>query len=253
MNHDYQVALAALQNAIIENQPSEAIDLLGRKTPSLTSRLEAYIQGYRIRLCSAVEADYPTLAHYLGEEKLRQYIADYVEETPSKSYTIDQYPPGFAAYLSMQMDDQAAIDIAALEAAISQVFWMTDSEPFIPTADFSMEQLATLTLEHRNASMLLKFATNADIYLTDFRQEKETSADHTASHLMIIRHDNEVKRHRLDATEYALLLALKEMPFAEALESVGRDEAHATTIATHLSEWLMKWITHGFFRDIADK
>ena len=251
MGNDYQAAITKLHTAIIDNQPLEALDLLGKKTPSLPSRLEAYIQGYRIRLCKTVESDYPALMHYLGAEKCTQYITDYVEETPSKSYTIDQYPPGFAAYLAEHMDDIAAIDIAALEAAISQVFWLEDSDPFVPAVDFSMEQLATLKLEHRNASILLECSTDAEAYLAGFRQGDQPVIKSKCSYLMILRHENEVKRHRLDAVEYQLLLATKERPFAEALELVGNDEEAAATIAEHLSEWLMKWITHGFFREMA--
>ena len=99
---NYQNALEKLQTSIIQNKPEVAIDLLGRKTPSLPSRLNAYIQGYRIRLGKAVQADYPALEHYLGEEEFGRYVSAYVERTPSHSYTIDQYPLGFANYLAKQ-------------------------------------------------------------------------------------------------------------------------------------------------------
>lgn len=249
MAHDFKTSMMDLQAAIIDNDPAKAIALLGRKTPSLENRLGAYIQGYRIRLCKVVENDYPTLKHYMGDDALYAHIKDYVEHTPSQSYTIDQYPIGFAAYIAQAVSDPAAISIAALEAAISHVFWLPDSDVFIPTEDFSMEQLFTLKLELRTASKLLELPGDAENYLTAFRQDETPVITDKPCYLVVVRHENEVKRHRLTNTEYHLLSAIARLPFSEAIEHITKNnDDMAGDIAANLSQWLIIWITAGFFK-----
>ena len=246
----YNNALERLQTAIVANKPELAMGLLGRKTSSLPSRLNAYIQGYRIRLSKTMAADYPALNHYLGEEVFNQYVHSYVEQTPSHSYSIDPYPIGFAHYLTDHCDSKAAHTIATLESAIAEVFWLPDSPPFIPTTDFSMDHLSTLTLTARTASTRLMLAYDADHYLQEFRHGSPlTEVSPTPTYLLIIRHGNEVKRHRLGEAEYTLLSALDGKNFTQALEqTINQHSKFEAEIVAELGHWLNQWINHGFFK-----
>lgn len=246
---NYTTSIQKLQTAILENKPAEAIDLLGRKNPSLPARLGAYIQGYRIRLEKTVANDYPTLKHYLGDAAFEALVRDYVEATPSTNYTIDVYPIGFADYVCTHAADKAAHSLAMLESAIAEVFWLPDSEPFIPNADFNMDELLSLTLCHRTAAKPLVLTCDAESYLQAFRAGKpQAKIEPSRCFLFVVRHQNEVKRHILDAAEYELLCALNGQPFASALETtMSTNDAHATAINQNLGTWLNKWIQHGFF------
>lgn len=244
----YQEALQRLQTAITDNQPQIAIDLLGRKTPSLPSRLHAYIHGYRIRLCKTLENDYPALRHYLGGELFDQHARNYVESTPSHAYSIDPYPIGFADYLRQHSSDIVAGDIAALESAIAQVFWLADSAPFVPDTDFSMEQLASLKLTLRRASKLLALHIDAETYIQAFRHNQPIKQPAPQPiFLYIVRHQNEVRRHLISATEHAVLSQFNGRDLMATLESALHQHPDQTdTIQAQIGHWLETWIANGF-------
>ena len=246
---DYETSLTSLQTAILNKTPETVIDLLGRKTPSLARRLDAYIDGYRIRLQKTVASDYPATKHYLGGDIFDALVSDYVEQAHSTSYTIDRYPWGFADYLGVHANNPAASAIALLESTISEVFWLPDSKPFVPAADFSMEQLMDLTLRHRTASKLLHLDYGTEAYLAAFRDEQAADIVKQDTFLFIVRHENHVRRHRLSRAQALLFQTLSGKPFAEALEQVMTNHPeHAEDIQTELGNWLGKWIQEGFFR-----
>lgn len=243
----YASTLNALQQAMLEAAPKHILHELDARRPALEARMNVYIEGYRTRLVQAVLADYPTLAHYLGEAEVRRLAKAYVDSTPSTSYTLDVYPLAFAAYVAQHADGFAAA-IAALESAIAETFWLPESEAFVPSAELTPEALMELRLTPRAAGRSLTLDYPAEAYLVAVREGAQPTPPTTAPNPMfIVRHENEVKRHVLDPTEYKLLAAIGAgQPVGAALETVAPEElAH---VATHLQSWLARWMTGGFFR-----
>lgn len=235
----YAHALSQLHRAILTREREAMLPLLHASTPP--ARLDIYIDGYRIRLANAVTADYPALAALLGDARMQALVHAYVESTPPASYTLDRYPLAFAAHVERHAPEAAAL--AHLESAIAEVFWLPDSPPFSPPAQPTPETLAALTLPARAASRLLHLDHRAEEYLRAFRAgENPRAPEPGETHLLVLRHANEVRRHILAPAEHALLAQLfSGSTLGEALEHA------APGLASFLPGWMERWIREGFF------
>ncbi len=140
----YHQQLEALQRAIIHKDFSEMLSLtkLARHNAiSSTTRLNVYARGYHTRLDEATLSDYPALAHFIGKEKLKETIAQFTHCTPSNYWDLNLYPYRFFEYFKKTSDNNKAIALCQLEAAISEVYWQPHS------SNLSAESLATLDEE----------------------------------------------------------------------------------------------------------
>lgn len=250
MSAPYTEMLERLHHSILTRSPEHIRPYLTH-ADSLADRLNVYIGGYRIRLRQAVIADYPALAHYLSTQHMDKLVHAYIEAVPSMSYTLDRYPIGFAAYLEKTCDDRFAIALATLESAIAETFWRPDSEAFAPPPDLTPEALMALTLPLRAAGKLLVLEYPTDTYLAAQRAGGALAApEPSASHMYIVRHRNEVKRHTLAYGEYLILSALGNgMTVGSALQHIETEYPDTVAeVAANLESWMSRWIVNGFFR-----
>lgn len=251
MSTSYAAALAALQQALISGDDTIALELVGRKTPSLKRRLGTYISGYRLRLEKVLQANYPATRAYLGDAAWAALTAEHISAHPSTSYTIDDYPHAFADFLRARAPAPIAA-LAQLESAISEVFWLADSAPFMPPPTLSAEALQALTLRRRTAMKLLALDYDAAAALHAFRQDAQTPPlQKKPTYLCVLRHQHEVKRYALRACEYALLQELNGQPFGEVLESfTSHNQACELQLLQHLQPWLKHWVEAGYLVNV---
>lgn len=252
----YALQLQALHDAMVHKRPDAIMPLIKlarHHKLSPQERLAIYADGYDIRLIDATLADYPALAHYMGEDECRAAIAAiatiaaFVEVTPSTYWDLNRYPVAFAAFLKGRVPDKAAHALADLECAIAEIFWLPESKPLAPDAlaGLSEEAFGNQIFPLRTAAKLLKLEYAANEYLTAFRAEehpKELAGK--PEHLLVIRLDNEVKREVLEPMEHDLLYALSSgQPFNEALNQIADQQA----LATSLPHYIARWLQSGFF------
>lgn len=250
----YAIALEKFQQGILEAKPATALPLLrnGPRCPA-DILLNIYIEGYRIRLGKAVQNDYPCLEHYLGHEVLQKLVADYIEVTPSCSYNLDYYPFGLWRYVGMLCEQKEAADLAELEGTVAEVFMMPDSDPLTVT-DLNIDSEEKLGEAHfymRTASRFLNQAYDVELYYQQFRAGSSLGAiEQKQTHLLIVRHNNEVKRHILEPEEFALLQNISAgLSFTEAICMTHADQA---MLSQKIGLWLSRWIEAGFFRRSLD-
>jgi len=249
----FNAALETFQHSIISGDTAIAAPLVREKTRmTKEEQIAIYSEGYRIRLRGAVKADYPCLAHYLGDAAIDVLIHAYVEVTPSRSYNLDFYPFGFWHYVQDHSADPAARDLAALEGAIAECFMTQGTAPL--GADFfatvSEDELGATIFTLCQPCRLLRLAHDVETYLTAFkRDEADTSINETAIFLLIHRHDNEVRRRVLDEAEYVLLDKIHSgTAFDAAIEqTLATGLLDEESLATKISAWLPSWISEGFF------
>ncbi|MDX1565824.1 MAG: DNA-binding domain-containing protein, partial [Phycisphaeraceae bacterium] len=96
-------------------------------------RLAVYANAYYARLLECLAESFPVLSRALGEEAFEGFAFGYLQEHPSRSYTLDHLADRFADYLDRNrpgpdadpaMAEWAAflVDLARLEWAIEKVF-----------------------------------------------------------------------------------------------------------------------------------
>lgn len=246
--------LQDFHGAILDNDASRIVPRLkgGRLAPG--EQMAIYLQGYRLRLTGAIRSDYPELLAWMGDEAFDALAMRYVEAHPPTEASLDVYPFGFADFVRGAVGGGFAADLAALEGAIARVFFLPDSEALTPQAlaTLTPEQFGTMPLRLRKASALLACDTPVDAYMAACRQGmRPATPEPDASYVMVVRHENEVRRHALHATGFCLLRALAEgQSMGQALESAGTGEAAAAILSTHLQPWFAAWTAAGFFQSL---
>ncbi|MFW0778142.1 MAG: putative DNA-binding domain-containing protein [Rickettsiales bacterium] len=243
---DYARQLAIFHDAVVGRQQDALLALIKEaRAGEITkqTRLDVYAKGYIERLADATLMDYPTLAHYMGEEECEKLIRTFAETTPSTHWDLNLYPVMLAEYMDKLNDvDKAACALAQLESAMAEVFWLPESKSLSPQSLMGLDEQAmgAQTFRLRTASCLLKLDYAANAYLQAFREDKvPETIEETTEYLLVIRHEDKLRRWPLDEKEYMILAALQEgSSFNEALEKAGDPEELAASLPTYIGKWL---------------
>jgi Putative DNA-binding domain len=94
------------------------------------ARASIYAEMYRFRLADALRADYPRLAHLLGDEGFLELATAYASVRPSTSSDIGQFGRHLAGFLAEHPGPRGdESDLARLEWALAEAFTALDAEP----------------------------------------------------------------------------------------------------------------------------
>lgn len=263
-NNCYEQQLKILQDAIIEEHPlvQPCIKAVRQDCLSSEVRVGVYRKGYKERLLKATLADYPALIYYFGERLVNQWVLSYVDATPSKHWDLNQYSLGFADFVRQRSDELFAYELATLESAIAEVFWLPESEALDMhfLANLSLETLPLLDIKPRLASRLFHFHTQVDAAVTVSRNGEAVLSSEPAqlfepfesfkpvdNWFFVYRHCNEVKRYPLTEIAYLFLKALQEAcNFGEALQQFELQHPEKLdTLAAELTSLLTEWVQNG--------
>jgi hypothetical protein len=127
-----------LQRAILADQP--ASEPAAARVLAPAARLSAgeclgvYRRGYRLRLLETMAALHPGLRAWLGPDLFADFVLEYLDACPSRSYTLVELDRGFAAHLAERRPDRdrpparreawidLLIDLARYERAFAEVY-----------------------------------------------------------------------------------------------------------------------------------
>jgi len=255
---NYESQLTIFSDAITDSVSKKILPLIKSSRSEIfpeEERLKVYTEGYIERLCKATKSDYPTLEHYLGPNQFDYLVNQYVKHTKSIIWDLNLYPYQFCEFLKNHIDNQSGIDLAILESAIAEVFWLEDSIELdaASLSALSMEQLSNKIFKPRSALRLLRLEYNANDYIIAFRQQQlDTDLIKQEQLLCIVRHNNEVQRLVLDKEEYFIINNLFQgKSFGEALDSATeRAECDISALTHNLSIYITRWISTGIFQCI---
>jgi len=245
--------LERFHSAILDNESAPLLPDI-RPHPHLTpaQQMAIYSDGYRTRLTQAIRSDYPALLALIGDEAFAALALKYIEKNPPHGFNLDRYPHGFSAFVREYSDDAFVADLAALEDTIAQVFMLPDSAALTPAAlsGITPESFGDTVLKLRAASQLLALDYPADLYRENPTPQKQPAEK---IYLFLIRHDNEVKRHRIAFAEFLILSALQRgMNVGTALESIAEKYPQLVPeIAQHMQAWFGSWTHNGFFEELS--
>ncbi len=252
----YASDIKALNNYLLFNQEDNIISKIKNnscKSLSNLERINLYKSSYEQRLISTTKTNYPALQYYIGDEKLDNLIKYFVLNTPSIYWDLNLYSIAFADFLTTQESDPKICQLARLESLIDEVFWTEDSIALdISFFNKLAEQnLHKVILEPRKAAKLIEFSYDVNSYLNDFRNNLAAqNINPLVNYLIIIRHNNEVKRHYISKNEYIILQRLYgRLSLGQAMESLEEelDQHELKLFLENFSSYFIKWIRFGLF------
>lgn len=253
---------------------------------SAAERLAIYANAYHTRLLECLGEVFPMLKRALCEEAFDGFAFGYLQEYPSRSYTLNELGRHFPRYLqetrptvdsaeseSASTDSEHGqpalaqdwpdflIDLTRLEWAIYDVFdgvgvegqslLRADQLSSIPPESWSHVQLQPVPCLQLLAT---RFPVND--YYTALRNAKNDEVvaipSSCESFVALTRRKFIVRRYNLSRAEFELLQAIKDgQTLGQAVEraaSVTDDDTDK--LAANLKLWFRNWTAEGFFQSV---
>jgi hypothetical protein len=250
---------------------AEEADTVLTRSRALTAveRLGIYSSAYYARLLEVLREEFPILTHAFGADVFDSFAVGYLQQYPSRSYTLAELGRAFSRYLEETRPEREAgdeapdwadllIDLALLERTFSEVFDGpgVEGQPLL-----SAEELATLPAERWLEARLVPVPCLRLLRLrypvADYYVAVRTTGDAdlpgpAETFLAVTRRRYVVRHYPLARTEYAILNALVGgQTVGEAIE-VGVQEAgpDLEALAGQLQGWFQYWAANGFFAGV---
>lgn len=265
--HPGGVEVAAEDRKVKRLLPAHANKLEDLLLPSslmtARERLDVYASSYFLRLRDVMKADFPGLAHALGDDGFDAMMREYVTRHPSDSFTLNRYGAGVEPFLAHECTVKAVarrrpflVELARLERAVEEVFHAPRRE----SAD--AKRLESIPVERWNRAIfvpipafrLLAFAWPVNRYLQAVFDEKHPRIPaREANWVVVYRKNWKSWRARLDREQFELLTALsKGVTLGAALEKLlaKRSGRRRDALLASLGPWFQEWTAEGIFAEI---
>lgn len=232
-------------------------------------RLHIYANAYFARLLECLRVEFPALLHALGEETFDAFAFGYLQEYPSKSYTLAQLAVNFPQFLRETRpptDDSNLpdwpdflIDLATLERTYAEAFDAAggEDERMLQAADLqdiAPDRWPDVRLIPVECFRVLTLHFPVHEYATAVRNGKtEIPVPAPATtYLAVTRRQYVVRRHPVTQAQYELLSALRSgATLGEAiLRAVEVTETEVESLAAELQIWFREWTAAGYFRRV---
>ena len=239
------------------------------KALSAERRLAIYGHAYYARLLECMREEFPATAHALGEDNFDAFAAAYLQNYPSRSYTLCLLGANFSRFLTETRPPREEgepevswpeflADMAAFEWAFSEVFDGpgVEGKEILDEAKVRAvppERWPEARLVAVPCLRLLAVRFPVQDYYAEVRAEKGPSLPPPAdTRLALARRDYVVHPYPLSAPEYQLLSALVAgRAVGEAIEEVAQSPgADLDHLAANLHDWFRRWAALGFFQAV---
>lgn len=229
-------------------------------------RLAVYGSAYFARLLDCLREEFPVLKHALGDEVFDAFAAGYLQQYPSRSYTLFELGKDFPRFLrdtrpALDADDGTTdwadflIDLATLERTFNEVFdgpGAEDQSRLEPghLVDIPADLLSEARLIPVCCFRLISLRYPVHSYFTAVRRSQDPfPPDPKDTYLAVTRRQYVVRHYELSRASFELLHALG------AGEPLGRsirravDAAGSNTdrLESDLRTWFHDWAAEGFF------
>lgn len=251
----------------------EQIELVIQRSQALDSlaRLQIYGNAYFARLLECLREEFPAVAHAVGGETFDAFAFGYLQEYPSRSYTLHELGARFPQYLAETRPQSESsepgwpdflIDLATLERIYSEVFDGPGGEGqrLLQADDLQAirpECWPEARLVPVESLRLCAFRFPVHDYASAVRHlRRAASAEATTSvpapqttYLAITRRDYIVRRTPVSEPQYTLLTALAAgEPIGRAIEqTLETTDVDMDALAQNLQKWFRDWSAAGYF------
>jgi hypothetical protein len=251
---------------VIDVEPAQAERIVTRsQSLGALERLAIYGRAYFARLLECLRESYPILAQTLGEDAFDSFAIDYLQQFPSRSYTLNHLGKDFPRFLADSRPTEEdtpspswpdfVIDLARLEWTYGEVF---DGPGIEGQPALSIETLRAIPAERWPEAIvtpvpclrLLELRYPVHRYYSAVRRKKAVEIPEPDETLLAItRRDFVIRRFELSRPQFALLEAITAgLPIGEAVgraaESAGDD---VTAFAGKLRGWFRNWTAERLF------
>lgn len=226
--------------------------ILPSKTLKPEQRVGIYVDAYLARLVEALESDFEAVTTLLGHHGFHELCRSYLEKHPSTNWSLNPLGRKLPAYLATFPRRAAARDLAALEAAMSEVFDAEESAPLKPE-DFGKiapEKVAASRLVFVPTFRLLALDYAANPYVDAVRQKKPLPPlRKKKSWIAVYRKGFQVWRLDLKEPAHAALsMLMKGRTVGAALAAAAaRWRGSPSGLQGQVRQWFGEWVSEGFF------
>lgn len=227
------------------------------------SKIEIYGNAYFARLIECLGEEYPAVKAALEEDSFNAFAFSYLQQYPSRSYTLGDLGRQFPAFLEETKPDDAGdlgwadflIDLARLEWHYAEIFNGPGTEKLTSLKPHDLQQL---TPEEFSAARLIPapclrldaFRFPVHEYATAVRKKQQPPSfpAHQPTWLVMTRRNYVVRRIAVSHAEYAVLYEFWTSPDQPVGEILDRASATwAEPMQTSLQNWFERWTAAGYF------
>lgn len=156
------MTLADLQSDFRAWLTCASADAAGRLGAGAAAGLAIYQNNYRSQLLGCLEASFPKLRTWLGEQAFLAAAIVHIDGTPPHAWTLDAYADGFHTTLAQLYPDNPDVrEVAWIEHALATAFVAPEADPMTAAALAAVDwDTARLVLTPSLASLVA--TTNAE-------------------------------------------------------------------------------------------
>ncbi len=254
--HPGNIEQALASEGALAELPAEQLGevILPSRMLTAAERVDVYHGMYLLRMHDALEYDYPGLAHFLGPERFRELVRDYVQVHPSRSHTLNRlgdHMPEFVRTARVPKPDFCH-ELARLELAVTEAF---DAPETPPLNEAQIAALPEAAWEHARlrpiaALRLLALRYPVNDYLQSVRDEHHRHPSLRAKNtwVAIYRRDYGVFRLDLSRPAHDLLADLMAgRTLGEALQAALARHTRPRVDPNLLFRYFREWVAGGVF------
>jgi len=217
------------------------------------SRLSVYQNAYRLRLVGILEEEYPVLCKYLGQADFWLLADRFIKAMPSHHPNARMFPvrlPDFMANDAKVSDRPEAVDLAALENALSRAFDARDADIVEMNALTALpaEHIAALEIAFGPSVASVPMSTNAErIYaaLSDGEDPPKVRQLEERANILVWRQEMGAKYRAIGAEEAMLVAEIKRGKDFGVLCAMAAVMDDAETAPARIAGYLTQWISAG--------
>jgi hypothetical protein len=252
-------AAAGAGAARAEMPPATAAELIRpSRTMSAVERVGIYQGMYLLRMEEALAGDYEALRHLLGEDRFFALVRDYVQEYPSRHFSLNRLGDHLPEYIlrasGLGRLRAVCYDLARLERALGRVFDAPE------TPHLTAEEIAAVpaeSWEHVRLVPIAAFALLAFRYpVVAYLDSVSEAPDHTHPPLrrkdtwaVVYRRDYSVRRQDLSrGAQHLLSELIAGRTIGQAVASAMQLRGPARPTERDLFRLFRDWSAGGLFQ-----
>jgi len=197
---------------LTENFDNSFIDqaIVSDDRATAAERLRVYQRSYYGGLIGCLKAQFPVAVSLLGEQIFSAFAKDYLEQHPSKSYTLNDLGQHLSYFFAQNRPDK---DLAKKEQWIDFVIEVIEFEWIINVAFDSIEKPTSKINKHWNLNSNLvlfehNFLTYALCYAVLNELDAPAIAPQQKNYGYIVRKNHQLKQVSLSEEEFRVLTNL---------------------------------------------
>jgi hypothetical protein len=188
-------------------------DAAAARLPGATAQgLAVYQNNYRAQLVNCLEASYPHLLAFIGEEAFRHAAVAHIGRHPPHAWTLDAYADGFAETLIELFPANPDVhELAWIEHALGAAFVAADRRP-LSGPDFAQVDWERARLRFCPGLATRTLTTNAAALWRALEQGQPCEGEMLpeAAAVMVWRRDFVSSLRVIDGIEHEALAAMRE-------------------------------------------